>query len=207
MLVFVPLLGALGVAGLAVLIAADLLLVWTPARNLDVFRAAEGKSDRRVVAGALLGVFAIPFVLPGIGVIYYGLAPAGPWLALPPVLLASFAYVIGAGFHAAIGPFMIAVRDRRDSPESLAAMKRIFDVLRTALWISIFASSISLFAVILSGRTAYPRWAAALSPLPLVLTFRIVGRFGPPAIAGAVVPAGGNVATLIFLVVSIATLP
>jgi hypothetical protein len=204
-------LGVVGVVGLALLIVADLVLVWTPARELDIFRAAVGKSDRRLVGGALLGVFAIPLVLAGIAFIFRGLAPAGPWWSLPAVLVAAFAYVIGAGFHAVIGPFAIAIRDTaeelRPTSATLASMRRIFDPLRTALWLSIFASSVLVFAAILSGKTLYPQWSAAMSPFPVVIAFRIACKIAPPTISGALVPAGGNLATLIFMIVSLAVLP
>jgi hypothetical protein len=201
------LLGLLGVAGLLVLVTSDLLLVWTPQRDLDVFRAAHDKSDARIHAGALLGVFSIPFVLAGVVFLWGGLAPAGFWLAAPPLLLAGFAYVVGAAFHAVIGPFLLAIRDARassaDGSAVLQPMKRIFDVLRTVLWVSIFASSLWLLAALLSGRTLYPGWVAAVSPFPLVVLFRIGARVAPPAIAGALTPAGGNVAMLVFLLLSL----
>jgi hypothetical protein len=192
----------IGCVGLLVLIAADLVLVWTPARNLDVGRAVQGKSDARLVWGALAGVIAIPFVLAGVVSLWPALAPGGVWLSYPPVLLAGFAYVIGAGFHAAVGLYSLAVRDAA-APATLKQMARIFDPLRTLLWVSIFLSSIWLFVAVVSGATLYPRWVAAVSPLPCVVVFRILGRVGPPAIAGAAVPAGGNTAMLIFLVVSL----
>jgi hypothetical protein len=199
-------LAAIGVAGLLALIACDLALVYTPAKDLDVMRAAEGKSDARVVWGSVVGVIAIPFVLAGVASLWPGLAPAGAWLSYPPLLLAGFAYVIGAGFHAAVGLYVLAIRDtapsaRAGSP-TLAAMGRIFNPLRTLLWVFIFASSVWLFAALLSGSTLYPRWAAAVSPLPCVVLFRVLGRVAPPRLAGAAVPAGGNTAMLIFLVLS-----
>jgi hypothetical protein len=204
-------LSAVGIVGLAALIVADLLLVWTPERNLDPFRAAEGKTDRRVVAGALLGNIAIPFVLAGVASLWVGLAPAAWWLSVPPLLLAAFAYVIGAGFHAAAGFYLVAIREtpatgRAQSP-MLKVMARMFGPLRALLWMSIFASSIWLFAAIVSGDTQYPRWVAAISPLPCVLVFRVLTRVGPPALAGALVPAGGNLAMMIFLIVSRVVLP
>jgi hypothetical protein len=199
-------LALIGCGGLVALIAADLVLVWTPARNLDVARAVQGKSDARLVWGSLAGVVAIPFVLAGVVSLFPALAPAGVWLSYPPLLLAGFAYVIGAGFHAAVGLYSLAVRDAA-APATLKVMARIFEPLRTLLWVSIFLSSIWLFVSLVSGATLYPRWVAAVSPLPCVVVFRVLGRVGPPAIAGAAVPAGGNTAMLIFLVVSLVTGP
>jgi hypothetical protein len=195
------LLALIGCGGLVALIASDLVLVWSPARNLDPARAAQGKSDARLVWGSLAGVVAIPFVLAGVVSLWPALAPGGAWLSYPPLLLAGFAYVIGAGFHAAVGLYALALRDAA-APATLKTMARIFDPLRTLLWVSIFLSSIWIFFSVVSGATLYPRWVAAVSPLPCVVLFRVLGRIGPPAIAGAAVPAGGNTAMLIFLLVS-----
>jgi hypothetical protein len=201
------LLALAGVCGLLVLVTADLVLVWTPARDLDVFRASENKTDARAIGGALAGVFAIPCVLAGVASLWPPLSATPMSIGALPLLLTAFAYVVGAGFHAGIGFFIIAIRDtpaeQRRSSTTIKSMQRIFRPLQSALWMSIFAASILLFVVILSGTSAYPRWVAAVSPLPLVLAFRIAGRVGPPWLAGAAVPAGGNVAMLVFLLVSL----
>jgi hypothetical protein len=204
-------LGVIGVVGLMALTASDLLLVWSPDRNLDVFRAAADKTNERVFGGVVLGVFSIPLVLVGVAYLWRGLAPAGVWLAAPPLLLTGFAYVVGAGFHALIGPFLLAIRDAGATTAAgsplLQQMYRQFHMLRTGLWLSILAASLALLVVLLSGQTLYPRWVAAVSPFPVLVAFRIVARVAPPAVAGALVPAGGNLATLSFLVISLAVLP
>jgi hypothetical protein len=199
----------LGILGSTLLLIADVALVYTPlpAKEFNVFSAAVGKSPRRLVWGALLGVFAIPLVIVGFGFIYVKLQPGGPWLALPPVILGPFAYVIGAGFHAAI-PFFVAAIQANPSPAArtsppLSTMWLVFRALQTALFVAVAASSVWLLVSVLSGSTLYPRWTAALSPAVTGLFLRILTRLSPPRVVGVLFPAANNLTMLIFLAVSL----
>jgi hypothetical protein len=157
----------------------------------------------------LLGVFSIPLIIVGFGFLYVKLQPASPWLAVPPVIIGAFAYVIGAGFHAAI-PFFVAAIQANPAPEArqsppLSTMWEVFRALQSALFIAVAASSIWLLVAVLSGHTLYPRWTAVLSPAVTGIFFRVLTRFSPPPVVGVLFPAMNNLAMLIFLVVSLAT--
>jgi hypothetical protein len=203
-------LAVIGILGSALLFIADVTLVYTPlrAKDFNVFNAALDKSPRRLVVGSLLGVFAIPLVIAGFGSIYVKLEPAGPWLALPPVIVGATAYVIGAAFHAAI-PFFVAAIQANPSPEArtsppLSTMWPVFRVLQTALFVAVATSSVWLLVSVLSGASHYPRWAAALSPAATGLVLRIATRFSPPRVVGVLFPAANNLTMMIFLAVSLA---
>jgi hypothetical protein len=200
----------IGLLGSALLLIADVALVYAPlpAKDFDVFSASVGKSPRRLVWGGLLGVFAIPLVIVGFGFVYVKLEPGGPWLAVPPVVLGASAYVVGAGFHAAI-PFFVAAIQAHPDPEAracapLSTMWPVFRALQIALFAAVAASSIWLLVSVLSGSTLYPRWTAALSPFATGLFFRVLTRLSPPRIVGVLFPAANNLTMLIFLVVSLA---
>jgi hypothetical protein len=201
--------GLVGLAGSSVLLVADVLLVYAPvpAARFSIFTAAVGKSAARLVYGSLLGVLAIPLVLAGFVHIYLALRPAGAWFAAPPVVLGIFAYVVGAGFHAAIPFYAFAIQDARavDATASplLASMARVFVPLQRALLLCVVASSASLLVALLSGRTLYPRWMAAVSPLVVVSLIRIGIRISPPAVVGVLFPAGNNLSMLVFLATSL----
>jgi hypothetical protein len=171
-------LAGIGIVGSALLLVADVVLVYTPlpAAEFNVFSAAKGKSPRRLVWGSLLGVFAIPLVLAGFGHIYFNLESAGPWLSLPPVLLGVLAYVIGAAFHAAIPFFVAAIQAHPDAEARTAAplstMWPVFRTLQLALFLAVAASSVWLLVSVLSGATHYPRWTAAVSPAVTAIVLR-----------------------------------
>jgi hypothetical protein len=203
-------LAVIGIVGSTLLLVADLVLVYTPlpAKEFNVFSAAKGKSPRRLIWGSLLGVFSIPMVVAGFGYLYVKLASAGPWLALPPVILGAFAYVIGAGFHAAI-PFFVAAIQAHPAPEArtsppLSTMWPVFRALQVALFVSVTTTSLWLLVSVLSGETPYPRWTAALSPAVTGTVLRLLTRFSPPRVVGVLFPATNNLTLLIFLAVSLA---
>jgi hypothetical protein len=206
------LLGLIGLVGSALLLAADVVLVYSPipAARFDVFAAAVGKSQARLVYGSLLGVFAIPLVLASFGHIFLALRPGGTWLAIPPVILGIFAYVIGAAFHAAIPFYMAAIQQVKASDASasplLVAMARVFVPLQKALAFFVVSSSVWLLVALLSGKTLYPKWIAALSPAVLVILFRVVMRISSPAVVGILFPAGNNLALFIFVSCSLVVL-
>jgi hypothetical protein len=203
-------LAIVGILGSTLLLVTDIVLVYTPlaAKEFNVFNAAAGKSRRRLIWGSLLGVFAIPLVIVGFGFIYVKLQPAGPWLALPPALIGAFAYIIGAGFHAAI-PFFVAAIQATPGPEArtsapLSTMWAVFRVLQSTLFVAVVASSVWLLISVLSGSTLYPRWTAALSPAVTGLLLRLLARLSPPRVVGVLFPATNNLTMLIFLGVSLA---
>jgi hypothetical protein len=202
-------LAVVGILGSTLLLIADVVLVYTPipAKDFNVFTASLGKSPQRLVWGALLGVFAIPFVIVGFGFIYVKLQPAGPWLAIPPVTIGAFAYVIGSGFHAAI-PFFAAAIQANPAPEArssppLSTMWQVWRPLQGALFVAVAASSLWMLVAILSGHTLYPPWTAALSPAVTGIVLRALTRFSPPRMVGILFPAANNLAMLIFLAVSL----
>jgi hypothetical protein len=204
------LLASIGLLGSAMLLVADIVLVYTPlpAKDFNVFTAAMGKSPQRLIWGSLMGVFSIPPLLAGFGFIYVKLEPAGPWLALPPVLLGACAYIIGAGFHAAIPFFVAAIQaspeaDARERPP-LSTMWAVFRPLQAALFVAVAASSVWLLISLLWGQSHYPRWTAALSPMVTGTVFRTVMRISPPSVVGVLFPAANNLSMLVFLVVSMA---
>ena len=204
--------GLVGLFGSGLLLVADLVLLYTPlpAAHFNVFTASVGKSRARLVYGALLGVFAIPLVLAGFAHIFLALRPAGFWLSAPPVILGVFAYVIGAAFHAAI-PFYVAVIQQTHASDAtasplVAVMARVFVPLQRSLFVFVVASALWLFAALLSGETLYPRWMAFISPAAVVVFFRVLMRISPPAVAGALFPAGNNLAVLCFLLFSLVVL-
>jgi hypothetical protein len=207
------LLGGIGLVGAALLLAADILLVYTPLplARFNIFNVAPGKSAARLVYGSLLGVFAIPLVLAGFGSLYLALGPAGFWLAAPPVVLGTFAYVVGAGFHAAI-PFYIAAiqeahAENASASPTLALMARVFVPLQRALFLFVGTSSLCLLAAILSGKSLYPRWMVFVSPLVLGLLFRALMRLSHPRIVGVLFPAANNLSMMVFLACSLVALP
>ena len=203
-------LGAIGLIGSALLFVADVVLVYSPVplARFNVFSVAPDKTDSRLAWGSLLGVAAIPLVLAGFAHMYLALRPAGPWLALPPVLLGFAAYIVGAGFHAVVPLYVVAIQETRATDANAAPlvsrMSKVFVPLQRGLFALVRLSSLWLMVTRLAGHSAYPRWMAAVSPLTCIVVFRVVMRVAPPAVVGVLFPAGNNLALMIFLICSLA---
>ena len=69
------------------------------------------------------------------------------------------------------------------------------------LWLVLFAvsiaASIAYALAVLGGRTAFPRWAAAINPVLIVLAM-IVASLPFPALAAYMAPASANLAHILF---------
>jgi len=203
---------AIGIAGAGLMVLADLLMLYAPVSRMqyDFLEVARSIPEMRVIAGDYLGLLGVSMVLVGLYGIYIVLRPAGRGRSLPPILLLAYAYVLGAVFHHAVGMTMASARQ-----EGLGGVADIITAdlvasflqpLGVAFLIVVVVGSGWLFVTLLLTRIAYPRWMAFLSPLVLVLAFRAVILVGSPAVVGALVPAGPNLAMLLFFIASTAWL-
>lgn len=183
-------------------------------RRAELFAGLARIPGRRLAWGALLGVFAAPLVLAGLWVIYRGLEPAGPWLALPPVLLTAYGTVIGPFLH---GAFLFVgdgarVLSGAAEPEraTLAALLARWRRIAIGGFLALFALAlIAAFwtsAAILSGRTLFPLWMAAANPVALFIAWMLLRRLLPPAVRGATEGAGLNIANGLYFALATATL-
>lgn len=156
-------------------------------------------SRQRLILGDYLGLFALPFVLVGLLHVHAGLRSAGFWPALVPVGFLGYAYVLGAAFHHGVA---LAVSAQQESLTATPLAAQFLRPLLTVFTIVAVLGAILLFLVLLTGRAAYPPWMAWLSPLVTSGLFFALGRLGPPIFAGVLVPAGHNLAMLIFFTCS-----
>jgi hypothetical protein len=194
--------GVIGVLATAVMVVADLVMLYAPPRGatppLQHFAAAV--SRHRLILGDYLGLFALPFVLVGLLHVYVGLRPAGFWLALPPVAFLAYAYVLGAAFHHGVALLVSAAQEHAATAAPLA--EQFLRPLLRVFTLAAMLGAILLFLVLLTGRSAYPAWVAWPSPAVTVALFFLLRRFGPSAFAGVLVPAGHNLAMLVFFTCS-----
>jgi hypothetical protein len=121
-------------------------------------------------------------------------------LALLPVALLGYAYVLGAAFHHGVAILVSAVQEDAATATPLAG--RFLQPLLTVFTLSAALGAIALFLVLLTRRTAYPPWMPWVSPLVTFALFSLLRRVGPPIFAGVLVPAGHNLAMLVFFTCS-----
>ena len=194
--------GIVGVLATAVMVVADLVMLYAPPRGATppLQHFATTVSRHRLILGDYLGLLAVPFVLAGLLHIYIGLRPAGFWFAVPPVALLGYAYVLGAAFHHGVALLVSAAQEDAAAAAPLAA--QFLRPLLTVFTAAAVSGAILLFLVLLTRRTAYPAWVAWVSPIVTVALSILLQRLGPATFARVLVPAGHNLAMLVFFTCS-----
>ena len=167
----------------------------------------------RLAWGGLVGVLATPLLVAGLWHLYYGLVPAGAWLAWPPVLLFGVSFILAPFVHGSfiyLGEYVQALN--RVSAESQDVIIGMFRRFRQVLIISygtlmVFALAAIIWFVlaVAQGDTLFPRWLAATNPLILLLLYFLVRRVGPK-LTERVDGAGFSIAYLAFFILTTATL-
>lgn len=186
-------------AGLAAVLAAtlasvgDILLLHSGMLRAQGNAAADA---RELISGHYLGVLCIPFYAMGYWLVSRGLRPS-EGAARMVFLGGCYLGAVGAAIHGVTaviietGPVGVAA-----SPVTVPHA-----VYLMPLWLVLFAVSILTSATyalaVLGGRTAFPRWAAAINPVFIVLAM-IVASLPFPALAAYTVPASANLAHILF---------
>ena len=168
----------------------------------------------RMIAGALLGVFATPLVLAGIWQVYQGLDGANKSLALLTGLLFAIASVIGAFVHGTfyyMGEYIQALNKVDDSSQPVIAdmigrHRKVLIITYAPVILFIVIASILFSILVASGRTAFPVWMAAINPVTMTIAWLLIKRILPQFVRDWTEGAGFNIAFLVFFACTTATL-
>ncbi|MEM1248455.1 MAG: DUF6796 family protein [Acidobacteriota bacterium] len=166
-----------------------------------------------VFVGSLVGNAAIPLWLLGFLPVYVALAPAGRWLALPPVVVLGYTFSLFAGYHGSYALYAAGfqARDSAAAPlaESMTTLTERLHAYHDALLGVIGPPSVIgsvWFAVaVLSGKSRFARWMVVLAPIVAPLTQPLVEML-PAPYGGFIRPAWStSLFTLLFLVATLLT--
>ncbi len=201
-----------GVAATLAAIAAtigDLLLLWVAnARRPEL--ALPHPPDGALVVGFLLGVLAIPVYGLGYHQVARRLAPDGAGVARWVFLSGAYGGALGAVVHG-MTALAIAVDQAGGAPprDPLAVVGR-YGTYLYPLWgvlaLLVVAGAALYAALVLGGRTGYPRWMAAVNPIVLLVVVSALGSRNP-LLAAFVVPAGPNIVHVVFFALTTAWAP
>lgn len=214
MLTAAALLGIVGALGCAL---SDVILLGVPTsgsqHKQNRFAPMLSMSQRRMLIGTVLGVISLPLTIAGLFQVHAMLAPAGPWLALPPVLLLGWMLAIGSASHGTWGFVRRALQARQrlvsagEEPAELAAMngdfRRYWSVIQTASGVLFMAGGLWLAAAILIGPTLYPLWILLFHPVLLMVLGMMLATALPAPLGGYVLPSIFNLGWAIFLAMSL----
>jgi hypothetical protein len=171
-------------------------------------------SPRRMMWGALLGVFATPLMLVGFWQVYQGLEGANASLVLATVGLFGTASVIGAFVHGTfyyMGEYVRALNSVEDGSQPVIAgmierHRTVMIVSYAPILVLIVAASVLFSLLVASGRTAFPAWMMAVNPVTMTLAWLAVKRILPQFVRDWTEGAGFNIAYLAFFACTTITL-
>jgi len=203
---------SVGLLAAALAAAADLALQFTrDASHLGskVYAYLLDVPHDRLLFGHFAGVTGILLEILGFWGVAVGLSRHSlrQWF----IAVSSVAYAVGAAFHAMFASIGLALQFAAQSGASAAFTSG----LATAIWpahhglgaitlVGIALQSILFSWSVALGKSTYPRWLAACSPLPIVLLFAIVARFAPSTRL-VLLPAGINLANCVFFALAALT--
>ena len=171
-------------------------------------------TPRRLIWGALLGVFATPLVIAGYWQVFQGLGGANTSLVLITIILLVSASVIGAFVHGTfyyLGEYVQALNKVEDSSqptiaEMIGRHRRVLFISYAPVMIFVVVASILFSILVASGKTAFPTWMAAINPLTLTIIWLLLKRILPQSIRDWTEGAGFNIAYFAFFVFTTVTL-
>jgi hypothetical protein len=168
---------------------------------------------RRLIWGALLGVFSTPLILAGFWQVYQGLG-SGEALTFLTTLLFIVASVIGAFVHGTfyyMGEYVQALNKVEDGSQAviadmIARHRKVLIITYGPILVLILIASILFSILVASGRTAFPIWMAAVNPVTMTLAWLLLKRILPQYVRDHTEGAGFNIAYLAFFACTTATL-
>jgi len=171
-------------------------------------------TPRRLIWGALLGVFATPLVIAGYWQVFQGLGGANTSLVLITIILLVSASVIGAFVHGTfyyLGEYVQALNKVEDSSqptiaEMIGRHRRVLFISYAPVMIFVVVASILFSILVASGKTAFPTWMAAINPLTLTIIWLLLKRILPQFIRDWTEGAAFNIAYFAFFVFTTVTL-
>ena len=168
----------------------------------------------RLIAGALLGVFATPLMLTGYWQIYQGLGAAGTSWAFATFSLLACASIIGAFVHGTfyyLGEYVHALNQVQDDSQPIIAdmisrHRKVLIISYAPVMISVVLASILFSVLVATGKTYFPVWMAAINPITLTILWLLLRRISPQVIRDRTEGAGFNIAFFVFFACTTATL-
>ena len=197
-----------GLAGLfAALIvgAGEFLLHFDPlARYGSGFDFFKGVTPDRATIGHFLGVFGAPLYVVGAWHLKLMLQPASRLWATIAFFLMAYGCIVGAVWigSRATAALIVNGADAASFGPELALYELRYENLLMIVRIAVLLVSAVFIWLVLTGRTCYPRWVAALNPILLILASFLV-FFIVPAIGKYLMPIALNVAFFVLFTASI----
>jgi len=199
------------VTGLVGLLAAvlvgtgEFLLHFDPLARYDgSYVFFEAVSENRATLGHFIGVLGAPLYLFGVWHVAKMLQPASKFWSSVAFFVMSYGFIVGAiwiGSRASAAA-LVAVGQDPAATGLLTLYDLRYETLLTVIRIAALIFSLIYVSLVLTGRTAYPRWMAVFNPVVLILgnfmVFILV-----PAVGKYLMPIALNVSFFIIFAISV----
>lgn len=198
--------GLAGILAAALVGAGEFMLHYDPlVRYSEGFVFFMGVTQHQATIGHFLAVIGGPLYLLGAWHLYLMLRPANQLWARLAFLLMAYGFMIGAVWIGSRANVAYLVNTM--SGDALATALKLYEFryenLLTLVRIAVLGFSGIFIWLIVSGRSAYPRWMAILNPIILIIASFVVFLIAP-GIGKYLMPIALNVA--FFIVFSVSTL-
>ncbi len=196
--------GIIGLVGAIICGAGEFLLHFDPLARFSGYDFMADISDARLTAGHFLAVVGVPLYLVGMWHIAQMLKPAGEKLSNILFLIGSFGFLYGAMWmssRARIGslvhyPELIATTNLVElyqlRSETLLQVTRVTTLVISGIYVY----------MVLTGKSRYPRWMAATSPIVLLILNFVIYLIAP-SVGKFLMPIALNVGFSAFFLLSL----
>ena len=197
--------GVIGLLGSLLTGAGEFLLHFDALARFDVeYAFLGGISEQRSNVGHFVAVLGAPLYLIGCWHIRLMLKPANDRWSLVAFFVMAYGFVVGLvwiGSRASISALV-------NMPESADVLHLIdlyefrYETLLQVIRIAVLVLSVIFVALVVRGRSHYPRWMALLNPILLIVASFVIYAIAP-TIGKYLMPIALNVAFFILFAASI----
>ena len=198
--------GVIGLLGALLTGAGEFILHFDVLARFDVeYEFLGGISEQRSNVGHFVAVLGAPLYLIGCWHIRLMLKPASDRWSLAAFLVMAYGFAVGIvwiGSRASISA-LVNMPVSTDMLHLIDLYNFRYETLLQVIRIAVLVLSIIFVALVVRGRSHYPRWVAALNPILLIVTSFVVFALAP-TIGKYLMPIALNVAFFILFSASIA---
>ena len=209
--------GLTGILGALFTFLSDMILIGRPVSAHSFLKlGTESMADLaywRITSGTILGIIVLPFQIIGLSTVYHGLKPAAKAMRYVVVFLFAHALIMGVAFHtsyAFIGSGWKLYYHMGSADLFASDIVKRFDflwkVIVGIILVELLLSSIFYAIIILKRKTIYPKWMSIFNPICVLLFLYPFILVLPAPIGGYIAPGYFNLATMLFFILSTASI-
>lgn len=188
--------GAVAVLGAVIGMGGDYCLLYSPGGGYmdGDYAFLRDIPNSRLIWGHYLGILGIPLEAAGLYLVWLSLLPMGRRIAMTAVVAGLYVMFSGVAYHGGVYPLADAVRSGNGQMEAF----RPFNEPLGLAFAAVFFLLVVVYAYwVLRGKTALPRWMAAMSPI--VSYGCVMGLYAlVPVVGNFLAPMGFNLGMGLF---------